>query len=75
MAPRSSFAFTRAVSQTLVGILDRRPAVELGEGVGRHPVRRAGGEEGLLVREVAVDSRAAHAGVERFGLRFPGEQI
>ena len=50
-------------AQALVGILDAGPGPDVGHRVLRRPVRGAGGEERGLVGEVAVDGRAAHAGV------------
>ena len=43
-------------------ILDRRPRPRVRRWVRRTPVRRAGGEQRVLVREVPVDGRAADAG-------------
>src|SRR5215207_4457348 len=42
--------------------LDPGPGPRVGRRVRGAPVRRAGGEQRLLVGEVAVDGRAAHAG-------------
>ena len=42
-------------------ILDRRPVLRVRRRVRRAPVRRAGREKRVLVREVAVDGRAADA--------------
>jgi hypothetical protein len=48
--------------QPLIGIVDRRPGGRIGQWVLRHPVRRAGIEQSLLVGEVAVDGRPLDAG-------------
>ena len=52
-------------AQALVGILDRRPGREIRDRVGCPPMRVARLEQRHLVGEVAVDGRAANAGVAR----------
>jgi hypothetical protein len=46
----------------LGGVVDRGPRAPVRRRARRPPVRRAGGEQCVLVREVAVDGRAADAG-------------
>jgi hypothetical protein len=52
---------TKGTLRSLRGSPDRGPGGRVGRRVGRAPVRRAGFEERVLVRKVAVDRRAAHA--------------
>ncbi len=49
--------------QAFVGVGDARPRAGVGRRVERGPVGRAGAEQRLLAREVAVDGRALDAGL------------
>src|SRR5207302_7442981 len=53
--------------QALVGVLDRRPALEVRRGVRRLPMCAARGEQRGLVGEVAIQRGTAHAGVLGYG--------
>src|SRR4051794_19506691 len=58
-------------------VLDRRPRPRVRRRVRRTPVRRAGGEQRVLVRKVAIDGRAANAGArcDRADRRLRGTDL